>query len=354
MNIHEAIQLALQHHQAGNIDQAEFLYREILTVRPNHDEALYLLGVVKYQKKNYDSAIADLKSVLKNNPQNSYAYYYLGNALRENGDPDEAIDCYRKALHINTELFEADNNLKLALKEREQLVKGFHNLNLITIIDKKIKLESQVHPHCEEEKAYLYHTFDEGGTEIETLNVLVSLIRLFKPHLMLETGTWQADGTVAFGAALKENGFGKLISLEIVPRLAEKAEERIKQLGFTEQIEVINQSSLEFIEQLDAAKYKFDFAFFDSSSAIRADEFYNLYNKGTLTDLISFHDTSRLREKTFTIKGEPQDEYVRRMDEIEQKYCRGGIEFSCSRGVRIMQLKREINPAFINNNEFSP
>ena len=138
MDIHDALQLALQHHQAGDIEQAEFLYREILKVQPNHDDALYLLGVVKYQRKNYDSAIADLKSVLKNNPQNSYAYYYLGNTFRENGDPVEAIDCYRKALHINAELFEADNNLKLALKEREQLGKGFHNLNLITLIGKKI------------------------------------------------------------------------------------------------------------------------------------------------------------------------------------------------------------------------
>jgi len=351
MNINEAIQLAWEYHQAGNIQQAEFIYREILKVQPNYDDALYLLGVIKYQTANYDSAIADFKNVLKNNPENAYAYYYLGNALRENGHPDEAIDCYQKALNINKEFFEANNNLMLALKEREQLAKPFDNINWINIIGKKIKLESQVHPHCEEEKAYLYHTFDCGGTEIESLNVLISLIRLFKPNLMLETGTWHADGTVAFGIALKENGFGKLISLEIVPELAEKAKERIRQLGLTECVEVINQSSLEFIEKLDATKYKFDFAFFDSSSAIRADEFYKLYNKGALTDLISFHDTSRLREKTLTIKGEPQDEYVRHMDEIEQKYCRGGIEFSFSRGIRILQLKRELNPALINSND---
>ncbi len=347
MDIHDALQLAVQHHQTGNIEQAEHIYREILKVHPNHDDALYLLGVVEYQKKNYDSSIADLKSVLENNPQHAYAYYYLGNALRENGHPDEAIECYQKALNINAEFFEARNNLELALKEREQAGKTFEHVDWVNLIGKKIKLESQVHPHCEDEKAYLYHAFDDGGTELETLNLLMSLIRLFKPNLMLETGTWHADGTVAFGIALKENGFGKLISLEIMPQLAEQAKEKIGRLGLTEHVEVINQSSLEFIEKLDAAKYKFDFAFFDSSSAIRADEFSALYHKGALTDLISFHDTSRLREKTFVIQGEPQDEYVRHLDEIENKYCRGGIEFSCSRGHRIMQLKREINPAFI-------
>ncbi|NWF98081.1 MAG: hypothetical protein HXY52_03990 [Nitrospirae bacterium] len=74
-------------------------------------------------------------------------------------------------------------------------------------------------------------------------------------------------------------------------------------------------------------------------------EFYKLYEKGALTDLISFHDTSRLREKTMIIPDEPQDKYVEELDKIEQKYCRGGIEFCFSRGLRIMQLRQDINPA---------
>jgi predicted O-methyltransferase YrrM len=349
MNINEALQLALTHHQSGSFQQAEYIYREILKVQPDHFDALYFLGLIKYQIKDYDSAIIDFEAVLNHNPQHAHAYCYLGNALRENGQPEKAIDYYKKALNLNPSLSEADKNLTLALKEKDQLREEVDKSDWISMIGKKIKLESQVHPHCEEEKAYLYHTFDDGGTEIEALDVLIALIRLFKPTLMLETGTWQADGTVAFGTALKKNGGGKLISLEIVPNLAEKAKEKIRQFGLTQYVEVINQSSLDFIENLDASKFKFDFAFFDSSSAIRPEEFHKLYNKGALTSLISFHDTSRLREKTLIIKGEPQDEYVKQMDEIENKYCRGGIEFSLSRGLRIMQLRQEINPAFINN-----
>ena len=220
------------------------------------------------------------------------------------------------------------------------------NISWINLIGKKIKLESALHAHCEEEKAHLFHGFDSNGTEIESLDLLRSFIRLFKPSLVLETGTWNADGTVALGTALKENGFGKLISLEIDCQKAEKAKGKIQQLGLSEYVEVINQSSLDFIENLDTTKHKFDFAFFDSLTSLRPIEFKKLYDRGALTDLIAFHDTSRLREKTDIVKGEPQDEFVRHLDEIELKYCRGGIEFSLSRGLRIMQLRRDINPAF--------
>ena len=220
------------------------------------------------------------------------------------------------------------------------------NINWIKLTGKNIKLESECHPHCEEEKAHLFHTFNGGGTEIESLNLLRSFIRLFKPSLVLETGTWNADGTVALGTALKENGFGKLISLEIDCQKAEKAKEKIQRLGLSEYVEVINQSSLDFIENLDTTKYKFDFAFFDSLPSLRPIEFKKFYGRGVLTDLIAFHDTSRLREKTYIVKREPQDEFVRHLDEIELRYCRGGIEFSLSRGLRILQLRRDRNPAF--------
>ncbi len=229
------------------------------------------------------------------------------------------------------------NNMKINQRE---------NISWTSLIGKTICLESQIHPHCEEEKAYLYHAFDSGGTEIETLDLLRSLIKLFKPRLIIETGTWQGDGTIAIGTALKENKSGKLISIEINSELAKKANEKIKKLRLNEFIEIVNQPSLDFIETLDSNKIKFDFAFFDSATNVRPLEFYRLYEKGALTDLVAFHDTSRLREKTLIIPNEPQDEYVKELDKIEQKYCRGGIEFCFSRGLRVMQLRKDINPAF--------
>ena len=49
LTIEQAFQIAVQHHQAGRLSQAEQLYRQILAQMPNHPDALHLLGVVAHQ-----------------------------------------------------------------------------------------------------------------------------------------------------------------------------------------------------------------------------------------------------------------------------------------------------------------
>ena len=47
--IAEALALALRHHQAGNLPQAEQLYRQILQADPSHAESCHLLGMLALQ-----------------------------------------------------------------------------------------------------------------------------------------------------------------------------------------------------------------------------------------------------------------------------------------------------------------
>jgi predicted O-methyltransferase YrrM/Flp pilus assembly protein TadD len=380
MDINNLLTSAFEHHKKGDLQTAELLYREILAIQPDNFYALHYLGILYILAKKPDAAITYLAQTVAINPPDAHAlynlgvafqmkgkldeavtyydksleinpgradtHYNLGNIMRFQERHDEAITFYKKALELKLDFAEASLMLNLALKEKKQMQNKTENINWISMIGKKIRLESICHPHCEEEKAYLYHTFDAGGTELEVLKFLRSVIILFKPSLILETGAWFADGTVALGTALKENGFGKLITLEIDEQMADRARMKIHQFGLNGYAEVINQPSLEFIENLDSTQCKFDFAFFDSRPTIRPMEFQRLYDKGALKDLVVFHDTSRLREQTYTEKGESQDEYVRKLDEIESKYCRGGIEFPFSKGLRVMQLRSDINPAF--------
>ena len=52
-SIPQAIQVALEHHQAGRLPQAEAIYRQILQTAPNHPDALHYLGAIAYhQGKN--------------------------------------------------------------------------------------------------------------------------------------------------------------------------------------------------------------------------------------------------------------------------------------------------------------
>ena len=56
MTIQQALDLALQHHTAGSLPQAESIYQQILQSDPNQPVALHLLGVIApYMGKTYPS-----------------------------------------------------------------------------------------------------------------------------------------------------------------------------------------------------------------------------------------------------------------------------------------------------------
>jgi tetratricopeptide (TPR) repeat protein len=57
MNIKKEIKSALEYYQAGNLQQAENIYRRILKVQPDNADALYYLGIICYQLGNYGHAI---------------------------------------------------------------------------------------------------------------------------------------------------------------------------------------------------------------------------------------------------------------------------------------------------------
>ena len=55
--IPEALAIAIQHHQAGRLQAAEQIYRQILAVEPNHADALHLLGVIASQAGKHEVAV---------------------------------------------------------------------------------------------------------------------------------------------------------------------------------------------------------------------------------------------------------------------------------------------------------
>ncbi len=154
LNTLQAMQLAMQNHNAGNLQQAEALYRNVLQADPNHSDALHLLGVLAAQVERYDiaceliqkaisinNAVPDYYSNLGNalkdqgklaeaisyyqqaivlNPNDANVYYNLGNALQDQGQLAEAITAFQHALSLNPQFCQVYNNLGKALKEQKQ------------------------------------------------------------------------------------------------------------------------------------------------------------------------------------------------------------------------------------------
>ena len=117
----EALALALQHHHAGRLADAEALYRQILDAQPSHPEALHRLGIVAHQAGRHDLAVQWIRQSLVIDPNNAIAHCNLGGACRVLGQLDEAIASFRRAVQLKPDLSEAHSNLGDALKEQGRL-----------------------------------------------------------------------------------------------------------------------------------------------------------------------------------------------------------------------------------------
>lgn len=121
MNVNEAIQSALKNYQAGHIQQAEILLKEILEVQSNNINAINLLGILYYQLKDYDSAIKYTKKLIDLNPGNAQAHYILAHCMQEKGQLDEANIHYQKSIQINPDFANAYYNLGAVCQDKGQL-----------------------------------------------------------------------------------------------------------------------------------------------------------------------------------------------------------------------------------------
>ncbi len=146
---------AVELHRAGRLAEAEFIYRQILNVRPDNADVLHLLGLAAYQSNRLEQAIGLISKALELEPDNAKfltnmgsvhlaqarvdkaigcytraleidpkyadAHYNLGNALKDQGKLDEAIACYRRTLEIDCRSIDALYNLGLALSKQAVL-----------------------------------------------------------------------------------------------------------------------------------------------------------------------------------------------------------------------------------------
>lgn len=118
MTIQQAIELAVEHHNAGRLPDAENIYQQVLKAEPNHPVALNLMGVIAHQVGKNDIAVDYISRALEIQPDYSEALYNLGKGLKELGRFDEAIAAYYRALGINPNDVNAHYNLANLLKQR--------------------------------------------------------------------------------------------------------------------------------------------------------------------------------------------------------------------------------------------
>ena len=111
------LQTAIEHHQAGDLDRAESIYREILQGNPQDAEALHGLGAVAYQQGAYDRAIASISQAITLKPDNWVFQNTAGMVYRARGELVAAVDSYARALVGQPENGDIDGNLYRAVAQ---------------------------------------------------------------------------------------------------------------------------------------------------------------------------------------------------------------------------------------------
>ena len=119
--ISEAFQIAIRHHQAGQLDLAEQIYRQILKAEPNHADSLHLLGLIAYQQGQFPTALELIGRAVALNPSADVYHNSLGLTYQGLGNSGEAIACYRRALQLNPQAAGTHNNLGNALRDEKKL-----------------------------------------------------------------------------------------------------------------------------------------------------------------------------------------------------------------------------------------
>ncbi len=118
LTIDQALALALDHHRAGRLADAEAIYRQVLAAHPDHAGALNLLGALAYQVGRHDVACELIGRALALHPDFAEAHNNLGATLRAAGDLARAET--RRALALTPLYHEARLNLGILLWQSGQ------------------------------------------------------------------------------------------------------------------------------------------------------------------------------------------------------------------------------------------
>jgi protein O-GlcNAc transferase len=125
---------AVQLHQAGQLDHAERIYRQIISEAPFDANVRHLLGMLLFQKGQRKEGLNLLRRAIEIDPTVAVYHANFGSALAQEGRIQEALVETRKALALSPEDAQAHFNLGRLLETCEQLTEAAeHYRNAIVL-----------------------------------------------------------------------------------------------------------------------------------------------------------------------------------------------------------------------------
>lgn len=117
----ELMSLAWRCQSAGDVRQAEQLYRKAVEVDRAHGPAVSALGTACLRLGKLEEAVANLQRASELTPDRVEVHSNLGVAMARVGRLADAVACFERALRLDPGMIDARNNLGNALRELGRL-----------------------------------------------------------------------------------------------------------------------------------------------------------------------------------------------------------------------------------------
>ena len=196
------LNIALELHQAGNFEQAELIYKQILKVDPNNPDALHLLGAIFSNNQDYDNAIRYIKKALSINPSANY-FVTLANTYLSQNNSAEAINCYKALLSVYPDYIEVYSVLGNKLSESGRIteaieyynkaieikpdcVEAYYNLGNVLLDNNKIESAKKYYNQAIEIKPDYAGAYYNLGVAFHFENNMQEAIKYYKKALSIK------------------------------------------------------------------------------------------------------------------------------------------------------------------------
>jgi tetratricopeptide (TPR) repeat protein len=120
----EQIEKALRHHTAGELGEAEAIYRALIDRDAEDADALHLLGTLLAQKGDGLAALNFIDRAIAIDPSCADFHNNKGLILANLGQTDEAVAAHGEAVRLRPDFAEAHNNLGNALLRKGALAEA--------------------------------------------------------------------------------------------------------------------------------------------------------------------------------------------------------------------------------------
>lgn len=179
----KALKKAMQLHQTDRLEEAEKLYRKIISVSSNQPDAFNFLGILTHQTGRSEESIELLTQSIKLNSKYTDAYNNLGNVFKELGRLEEAATAYNDCLELDPDNANALSNLGTVLKEQKKFSEA------VALYERAIKINPQ---HAE--------AFHNLGIALKKLGKIDQAVTAYRQAIALRP--YDADAYQGLGRML--------------------------------------------------------------------------------------------------------------------------------------------------------